>query len=286
MEPLKIKTRPLALFPETGEYAKRCEGVIKKAMDSNKQGVLPEDVLEEVRCFPEAFKALVLYPPLQEALIQDLTSMPHIAYDVITADYEQNAPYLETAIYNCPELIYKLLLWAKETDANLRYPHGFYNQLLLEDVVWAIRWNVIHKDEKYHYFLLDFIEDNRFSEAGSACLYLQLNPKEDAELYSSAIAMHWKYSLLASYLFAHRGIDINALQQEALLQPQWAYHFAKYIPKTNIKICEATLLTNPSWLAEYLTDVRPERRKELGALGLAGAKSHPLWADFKQWFKK
>jgi len=286
MQPIVIKARSTALFPDNNLYINRCEEVIKKAVGAHKDGILPEEVMEELRCFPEAFKALVLYPPLQEALIQDLTSMPYVAYDVIVADYEANSPYLETAIYNCPELIYKLLTWSHETQVALRYPHGFYDQLLLEDVVWAIRWNAIQKNEKYHYFLLDFIEDNRFSEAGSACLYLNLNQKESAEPYSSAISSHWKYSLLAAILFEKRGADMGLLQQDAILQPQWAYHFAKYVPKANTEIIEKTLLTNPSWLAEYLTDVAPEKKEALSKIALSSANAHPLWPDFKIWCKK
>lgn len=303
MKPVTIISRPSAMFHDNDRYIKRAEALIAKVMGAVKaQGDISEDLLSELYFFPESYKALVLYPPVQEQLIEGLANMPQVAYDIVVSDYESNAPYLETSLYNCPDLVYKLLVWAKETGTDLRYNQSFYDALLLEDLIWAIRWNEVAKNEQFPYVLMDYVEENRFSDGGSACLFLKMNPKENALPYSSAIAYNWRYALLGALLFKDRGIDLGTVQSDAILQPQWAYHFAKYIPDSDAKTCEQTLIRHPLWLAQYLTDIRPEKKQKLGALALdqheaAQGKSgsgsempgdkvpQAIWMDFADWLK-
>lgn len=286
METLQIKSRPSVIFGSNEQYIARSEKLIRRLMKVSDSGTISELDIEELRNFQEAFKALVLYPALQETLVQELATMPSVAFDVITGDYTANSPYLETTIYSSPELIYRLLVWSAETSTPLRYPINFYSQLLLEDVIWAIRWNRAYNNEQYQYSILDFVEENRFSEAGSACLYLQLNPKEDAEPYTQAITSHWKYALLAAVLFKDRGINIKILQQESILYPQWAYHFLEFVPETNKETAIQTLLASPAWLAEYLDNRPLSEIKDIGAKALIGKNLNPLWPDFEIWFNK
>ena len=306
MSKITLLSRPTEMFKEHEQFIKRCESLIARVIASAQAGTIPDNLLKELHYFPEAYKALVLYPPVQDQLIEDLSSMPQVAYDIIVSDYESNAPYLETTLYNCPDLIFKLLVWSKDTKTELRYSQPFYDALLLEDLIWAIRWNQIVQNEQFPYILMDYVEENRFSDGGSACLFLQMNPKENALPYSSAIACHWRYALLSSVLFKSRGLNIKLAQSEAIQQPQWAYHFAKYVPETDIATCEATLSRHPLWLAQYIADLQPKRKEELGETALAKAKAEiakakssenggsdnessvpmPLWEDFEKWLKK
>jgi len=283
MQSIRIISRPQALFRDTTQYVQRCQGVMSKTLEIFRKDGLTEEAMQELRCFPEAYKALVLVPEMQEELVDDMALMPPVVFDVLTADYETNAPYLEANLYNCPELLFKLLVWARENSIKLRYPWQFYTQLLLDDVIWAIRWNQLVPNEKFHHYVLDYMEENRFSDGGAACLYLQLNPHEDAEPYSAAISSHWKYALLAANLFQKRGIDVAILQQEAIHQPQWAYHFLKYVPQTS-PAAEQTLLTNPLWLCEYLSESPRDKVLRLGQQALQADHPHPLWKDFRIWF--
>lgn len=286
MQPIRVITRPQALFPDTEAYVQRCQSVMNNVLTIHSKLGLTDEAMQELRCFPEAYKALVLVPQLQEELLDDLALMPPIVLDILLTDYETNSPFLEAILYNCPELLYKLMVWARENSVRLRYPWTFYTQLLLEDVIWAIRWNQLVPNEKFRHVVLDYIEENRFSEGGAASLYLQLNPDEDAEPYSAAISSHWKYALLASLLFQKRGIDLEVLQQEAIHQPQWAYHFLKYVPQMNTALAEQTLMTNPLWLAEYLKDAKADKKAALGQQALSLNNPHPLWPDFRQWLER
>lgn len=284
MQSIRIISRPQVLFSDTAQYVQRCQQVMAKTLELFRTNALNEEGLQELRCFPEAYKALVQVPEMQESLLEDMTLLPSVVFDILTTDYEANAPFLEAPLYNCPELLFKLLIWARENSIKLRYPWQFYTQLLLDDVIWAIRWNQLVPSEKFHHCTLDYMEENRFSDGGAACLYLQLNPHEDAEPYSAAISSHWKYALLAANLFQKRGIDVAILQQEAIHQPQWAYHFLKYVPQT-LPAAEQTLLSSPLWLSEYLNDCPQEKVLRLGLEALQSNHPHPLWNDFRIWLE-
>lgn len=286
MERIILKSRPFAIYGADGQrYLTRCGEVIKGAIKKATEGTFGESDIDELRFFPESLKALVLYNPLQDILLQELATVPSVAFDVIMADYDSNASYLETSIYNCPELIYKLLVWSKETGQALRYPHIFYSQLLFDDIVWAIRWSK-EGSENYRYRLLDFVEENRYSEPGSACLYLHQHPKESASHYNNVISSNWKYSLMAAVYFKDRGIDLSILQADAVQQPQWAYHFLKYVPGCDVAACEESLVKHPGWLVEYLTTNPQLDRKAFCTRAVAQCSSHPLFPDLKAWMEE
>jgi hypothetical protein len=255
----------------------------------NAKGELTEELSELIKWYSRIVEYILRLEKLSfKEKSKIAIKSPYSGFKFLTSDYDSPAAQIiETSLLARPEYICKLLLWANQEKAKLRFPLSFYQTLLYSDFYWASYYNdrvqTPYFFERMIKYNLEHIEKHPSSVLFLACMghIKNLDPHIDQLSQDYCVAFQ------TAILF-NNSVPLDRLLFEASLEPQWAYHILTSVPNLPPDIegmAQSTLQYSPPWLIEYLhrtngfvTNPAAAKERLMESIQLSG---HALSSDIK-----